>query len=132
MCAYIRLGKFLLLFPSRNVRPICIVTYYPPMMYSTYLLAIPPEVTIALNVLKMMVLKMLCGDFNARCSDTDAPLCPTNLPVRSYTDNAPSNSYGTSLIEFMIECDICMLNGRFGDNSNTFTCVSTKGASVVY
>ncbi len=31
----------------------------------------------------------------------------------------------------MIECDMCMLNGRFGDNSNKFTCVSTKGASVV-
>ena len=44
------------------------------------------------NVLKMLVLKMqmydafmLCGDFNARCSnksDTDTSLCPTNLPVR--------------------------------------------------
>ena len=93
------------------------------------------------NVLKMLVLKMqmydafmLCWDFNARCSnksDTDTSLCPTNLPVRSYTDNAPSNSYGTSLTEFMIECDLCMLNGRFGDNSNRFKCVSTKGASVV-
>ena len=43
----------------------------------------------------------------------------------------PLMSHGRTILEFMIDCDLCMLNGRFGENSNKYTCVSTKGASVV-
>ena len=87
-------------------------------------------------VLKMQVYDtfMICGDFNARCSnkpDIDRILYTTDIPSRHSVDCVPSNVYGTSLIDFMIECDLCMLNGRFGENSNKFTCISARGASVV-
>ena len=51
--------------------------------------------------------------------------------VETLIKHSPVNSHGRTILEFMIDCDLCMLNGRFGENSNKYTCVSTKGASVV-
>ena len=31
----------------------------------------------------------------------------------------------------MIECDLCMLNCKFGENSHKYTCIFARGASVV-
>ena len=94
------------------------------------------------NIMRMLVLKlhsfdnfMICGDFNARCSDKpDTQMldqCDNIIPTRLSIDHSPVNSHGRTILEFMIDCDLCMLNGRFGENSNKYTCVSTKGASVV-
>ena len=72
-------------------------------------------------------------DLNARCSDKqdlDTPYSP-HIPNREIIDMAPCNSHGKSLVEFLVDYDLCMLNGRFAPSSNKFTCVSTKGASVV-
>ena len=78
---------------------------------------------------------MICGDFNARCShkpDTQMlDHCDTVISPRLSIDHSPVNSHGRTILEFLIDCDLCMLNGRFGENSNKYTCVSTKGASVV-
>ena len=92
--------------------------------------------------MRMLVLKlhscdnfMICGDFNARCSDKpDTQMldhCVTVIPPRLSIDHSPVNSHGRTILEFLIDCDLCMLNGRFGENSNKYTRVSTKGASVV-
>jgi hypothetical protein len=51
------------------------------------------------------------------------------LRPRSVIDNT-ENVYGGRMIDFLCDVNFCMLNGRVG-NSNDFTCVSTKGKSVV-
>ncbi len=40
------------------------------------------------------------------------------------------NPHGTVCIEFLNDAKMCMLNGRFGEKSNNFTCIKT-GKSVV-
>ena len=49
--------------------------------------------------------------------------------VRSVLDFT-RNSYCNTSIEFLTSINCCMLNGRVGNN-NDFTCVSSKGQSVV-
>ena len=93
------------------------------------------------NVMRMMVLKLqefdnfiICGDFNARISkkiDFDATFCSFEIPTRLAIDPTTSNSNGNALLDFTNECDLCILNGRFGPNSNKYTSVSAKGAAVV-
>ena len=41
------------------------------------------------------------------------------------------NQHGNSSIEFLSDCKFCVLNGRFGVDSNDFTFQSTTGHSVV-
>ena len=94
------------------------------------------------NVMQMLVHKLhlldnfvICGDFNARCSDKPdiqmLDCCDTAIPLRLSIDHSPVNSHGSTILEFLRDCDLCMLNGRFGEVSNKYSCVSTKGASVV-
>lgn len=40
------------------------------------------------------------------------------------------NHYGNILVDFLVDSNFCMVNGRVGNNDN-FTCVSKKGRSVV-
>ena len=40
-----------------------------------------------------------------------------------------SNNLGDQLIEFLVDCNLCMLNGRIGIQD--FTNISCKGKSVV-
>jgi hypothetical protein len=49
--------------------------------------------------------------------------------VREVID-ATENHYGNLLVNFLVDNNVCMLNGRVGNNDN-FTCVSKKGRSVV-
>ena len=44
--------------------------------------------------------------------------------------DATENHYGNLLVDFLVDSNVCMLNGRVGNNDN-FTCVSKKGRSVV-
>ena len=39
------------------------------------------------------------------------------------------NSYGQLLIDFLVDCNLCMINGRSGEND--FTNINTNGSSVV-
>ena len=41
------------------------------------------------------------------------------------------NEHGRSLLEFLIENSLCVLNGRFGLDLNKYTFTSTKGSAVV-
>ena len=42
-----------------------------------------------------------------------------------------SNQHGVALVEFLLESKMCILNGRINPQNDDFTCVSTKGRSVV-
>jgi len=72
----------------------------------------------------------ICGDFNSRCGTMDDFIVGVDdVPQRSIIDYS-ANSYGELLIDFLINTNMIMLNGRKSSNNN-FTSVSVKGSSVV-
>jgi len=76
-------------------------------------------------------LVFICGDFNSRCGDLEDFIAGIdNIPLRIPRD-FKANYYGELFIEFLINCNMCMLNGRFSTDHDNFTSVSSKGASVV-
>jgi hypothetical protein len=72
----------------------------------------------------------ICGDFNSRCCDENDyitgvdDICPRDVV------DFKCNTYCNTFIDFLIIIDCCILNGRKFLN-NDFTCISTKGCSVV-
>ena len=83
----------------------------------------------------------LCGDFNARTSSTDPPEYKDN-PLFSYMNNFPrknsddkTNAYGRKLLDFCLQHDICILNGRdlpcTAHYTGDFTCYNHNGSSTV-
>ncbi|CAC5381001.1 unnamed protein product [Mytilus coruscus] len=71
----------------------------------------------------------IVGDFNSRCSDTsDFIEGVDELPIRESIDQG-SNANGDLLIDFLVDCNICMINDRKGKQD--FTCISKRGKSVV-
>ncbi|MES9883911.1 MAG: reverse transcriptase family protein, partial [Sedimenticola sp.] len=71
----------------------------------------------------------VCGDFNARVADDIDYIEGVDMvPHREVIDEG-SNKYGSLLIDFLVDCNMCMLNGRIGTNG--FTHVSHRGRSVV-
>ena len=74
---------------------------------------------------------ILCGDFNSRIGNiNDTNNCVDEIPPRLVVDNA-QNQHGKAFIDFLNDSRCCVLNGRFGEESNTHTFLSTRGHSVV-
>ena len=72
----------------------------------------------------------LCGDFNARCGDSeDFIVGVDNVPQRNVVD-FKTNKSGDLLIDFLINVNCCILNGR-NHIQNDFTYISNIGRSVV-
>ncbi len=73
-----------------------------------------------------------CGDINARIGELldYTPDIDRDLPKRSCIDTI-ENSHGKSLIEFLNDNKMCVLNGRFDSSKDNYTYISTKGSSVV-
>ena len=72
----------------------------------------------------------ICGDFNSRCgNECDYIEGVDKVPLRDVVDFV-RNEYCDSFIEFLIDANFCMLNGR-NFVSNDFTCIRPQGASVV-
>ena len=71
----------------------------------------------------------VCGDFNSRCGGLDDFIRGVDcIPDRDVLD-FNLNKYGEMLIDFLINTNMCFLNGR--DSDNDFTSVSTNGRAVV-
>ena len=68
------------------------------------------------------------GDFNARSDDSDFIEGVDRVSARSVID-LTCNVHGQEMIDFLVDCNMCMLNGRIGKND--FTYVSTRGKSVI-
>ena len=51
-----------------------------------------------------------------------------SIPSREVIDDK-MNPYGQLLTDFLIDCNLCMLNGRTGENN--FTNINVSGSSVV-
>lgn len=76
---------------------------------------------------------MLCGDMNARIGDMNDIKDDCNvfdIKTRLTCENI-TNRHGNCLLDFLYDNDICVLNGRFGLESNKFTSISTRGRAVV-
>ncbi|XP_060597913.1 uncharacterized protein LOC132751716 [Ruditapes philippinarum] len=72
----------------------------------------------------------ICGDFNSRVGELDDHIAGIDqIPSRDVKDYTV-NAYGEILIDFLINSNFCILNGR-NFTKNDFTSVSVKGASVV-
>ena len=72
---------------------------------------------------------IICGDFNARCGEeSDFIEGVDNVSPREILDKH-INSHGYSFIDFLVDCNMCMVNGRIGKND--YTCISPNGKSVV-
>ncbi|MES9881007.1 MAG: reverse transcriptase family protein [Sedimenticola sp.] len=71
----------------------------------------------------------ICGDMNSRvgseCDYIEGVDDVTRREVKDHT----SNSNGDILIDFLVDCGICIVNGRVG--TDEFTYVSPRGSSVV-
>ena len=72
----------------------------------------------------------ISGDLNARVGDLqDYVQFVDDIPARNVVDYT-RNSHGQCLIDFLLESKLCIANGRV-QGSDNFTCISTKGKSVV-
>lgn len=73
---------------------------------------------------------MFYGEFSARCFQQtrhyDQPIYKYTPNKRLVIDTAQCNSHGLSLLEFTSDCDLCMLNGRSGVDSNRFAITSVS------
>ena len=71
----------------------------------------------------------VCGDFNSRVGDdSDYIEGVDDVRPRKVLDFT-SNANGDLLIDFLVDCGLCMINGRVGINN--YTHVSHRGKSVV-
>lgn len=71
----------------------------------------------------------ICGDFNSRVGDASEYIAGVDdVILRDVIDHS-SNVNGDLFIEFLVDCGMCMVNGRVGQND--FTHVSHRGKSVV-
>ena len=76
-------------------------------------------------------LTLLCGDMNSRIGKgLDYIENIDNLPDRVVIDDTPNN-HGQPFIDFMLENKLAVVNGRICPLNDNWTCVSTKGKSVV-
>ena len=72
---------------------------------------------------------IICGDFNSRCGDEQDYIAGVDSIDPREVIDCKLNSYGQILIDFLIDCNLCMINGRMGENN--FTNISGNGSSVV-
>ena len=72
-----------------------------------------------------------CGDFNSRIGDeSDYIEGVNNIPVRQVIDTT-SNKHGDHLLDFLIDCNMCVVNGRLGLNDSTHVSHRECSTSVV-
>ena len=73
----------------------------------------------------------IAGDFNSRVGKLqDGIKNIDDISVRSSRDGVVNN-YGRDFIDFIKDTKLCILNGRITPEYDDFTCVSSRGRSVV-
>ena len=75
-------------------------------------------------------LVFICGDFNSRCGSLHDYISGVDVLPERNTVDFTVNSYGELFIVFLINTNLCILNGRTSVR-NEFTSISVKGCSVV-
>ena len=75
-------------------------------------------------------MNFICGDFNGRYGVEDDFIEGVDPVCERHVVDHKRNKFGDLLLDFLINVNYCMLNGR-NHTSNDFTSVSTKGLAVV-
>lgn len=75
-------------------------------------------------------IQFICGDFNSRVSDMEDYIAGVDILSERNVIDFKCNRYGESFIDFLINVNFCMLNGR-NYVKNDFTCFTSQGQSVV-
>ena len=76
-------------------------------------------------------LTLICGDLNARIGNKcDYIPDIDDIPPRNSIDDKVNN-HGETLIEFLKDVKMCALNGRLTPELDNYTCISTRGRSIV-
>ena len=73
----------------------------------------------------------ICGDFNSRCGELDDFIVGVDNIIHRNTLDYTVNYYGELFIDFLINTNMIMLNGRFNKCDDNFTSISVKGHSIV-
>ena len=73
---------------------------------------------------------LLVGDFNARTASLEDGMGLEDYPCRHNVD-AEKNSWGMALIDFLKVNKLGIVNGRITCGLNNYTCISSRGCSVV-
>ena len=72
----------------------------------------------------------VCGDFNSRIGDSQDFIEGIDVVPNRDVVETTFNDYGAVLLEFLINSNFCVLNGR-NYLKNDFTCIRPQGCSVV-
>lgn len=72
----------------------------------------------------------ICGDVNSRCGEASDYIVGVDDVIERDIIDSILNHYGDLLLNFLIDCNFCILNGRV-TGKNDFTHVSHRGRSVV-
>ncbi len=73
----------------------------------------------------------MCGDVNGRLGNKqDYIKGIDNISDRQVLDKT-TNNHGDSLLEFLMDTKMCIVNGRITPENNDYTFISTRGKSVV-
>jgi len=74
---------------------------------------------------------MVDGNFNSQIRDfNDCIDYVDEILKRSILDKQ-CNKHAKELLDFLKDMKTCVLNGRFEDHLNNFTCISPRGKSIV-
>ena len=74
---------------------------------------------------------ILCRDLNARIGDLSDTLNETDSISKRISLDSHKNQHGKSLINFLLELNMCILNGRLCPEQGDFTCKTGRGMSAV-
>ena len=73
----------------------------------------------------------ICGDVNARVGNCADYIVDVDNVIQRKAIDLDKNKHGETLIEFLIESKMVILNGRVTPNLDNYTSVSSKGVAVV-
>ena len=111
---------------------IACVCYLPPMKSSrqadgqNFFDSLMTDIVRYQNMGKMFI----CGDYNSRCGDLVDYIHGVDAVKDRDVIDFNTNKYGHLSIDFLLNCNMCMLNGR-SCLHNDYTCSSVNGYSVV-
>ena len=74
---------------------------------------------------------LITGDFNARVGNLPDYINEIEETLKREALDVTKNSHGDSLVEFLKDVQMIIVNGRISPKCNNFTCINPRGKSVV-